>query len=92
MASKKKLELEKHEPVQAVVMADSFDNKFGPLTDELPKVKLSFVAILTFLTIYICCSASFPWQIGLFWLTAWNFLKTLELRKSSFTAPPSLAK
>ena len=46
MTSKKEMmELEKSaEVMQAVVMADSFDKKFGPLTtdSETPRVSLKF--------------------------------------------------
>ena len=39
MAPQKKADIQKGEVVQAVVMADSFDSKFGPLTTTKPRVR-----------------------------------------------------
>ena len=37
-ANKKHTDIQKGEVVQAVVIADSFDSKFGPLTTTRPRV------------------------------------------------------
>ena len=46
-ANKKHTDIQKGEVVQAVVIADSFDSKFGPLTTTRPRVsnKLLFINI-----------------------------------------------
>ena len=47
--NKKHTDIQKGEVVQAVVIADSFDSKFGPLTTTRPRVsKTTFMSTIFF--------------------------------------------
>ena len=45
-ANKKHTDIQKGEVVQAVVIADSFDSKFGPLTTTRPRVSNKIVVFI----------------------------------------------
>ena len=47
-ANKKHTDIQKGEVVQAVVIADSFDSKFGPLTTTRPRVSKQCLCQLFF--------------------------------------------
>ena len=51
--NKKHTDIQKGEVVQAVVIADSFDSKFGPLTTTRPRVSKQILCQL-FFKIYRC--------------------------------------
>jgi len=47
MASKQPLIEEEEEVLQAVILADSFNKRFRPLTTRKPRVKIAFVVVVT---------------------------------------------
>ena len=81
---------ETDEVLQAVILADSFNKRFKPLTTDRPKVYA--LRALSVYSLNGLASVSFPSAMPLCWIGRWKALLLRAYRRFSSYAAPMLNK